>query len=173
MFRLSTIKNKRQLPVNVIIPTPANRNPGHSGRWSPMRVPSLLVLLLAAGLDLMGQIPTEVSGLQQAAEIDVGWFCLTDIPRGMIVVKDSWLQPDGLWRRLEIKVPASAARKPNALFFKSTRKPKTGGVLTKCADDWHRQPSRCDTRSRANRNSDRSEIRRFAFPCRRRSDFRF
>jgi hypothetical protein len=68
-----------------------------------------------------------------AAQIDVGSFCLTDIPRGMIVVKDSWPQPDGVWWRLEITVPPSAAKKPNALFFKSTRKPQADGVFAKCA----------------------------------------
>jgi hypothetical protein len=82
-------------------------------------------------------LPPDVVALKRAVEIDIGSFCLSDIPPAARVVEvgQSHLQPDGsLWWDINIKVNSSSQRKPVAYFYSKLRQPSTGEGITKCSD---------------------------------------
>ena len=85
------------------------------------------------------QPPADVAALQNAAEIDVGSFCLSNIASGsgVVVLGQSHVQPDGsLWWEIHIRVRAEDAngKKPTAYFYSSLRQPSAEGHVTKCSD---------------------------------------
>lgn len=79
--------------------------------------------------------PGDVAALELAKEINLGSFCLTDIPAGDIKVKDSLVEADGTWWRVDIRVTPQSINKPVAYFFSKPRLPNKDGKVTQCSSD--------------------------------------
>jgi hypothetical protein len=75
--------------------------------------------------------------LQKAKEIDVGSFCLSNIPAesGVVAVGQSHVNADGsVWWEVRIRVAPNAQIKPTAYFYSKLRQPNTTEGVTKCSE---------------------------------------
>jgi hypothetical protein len=80
------------------------------------------------------ELPATVAGLQRAKEIDLGAFCITNLPSGSIKVGDSIERPDGTWWEIRVDVPRSLRRRPSIFFFAEPPAPVEGGAFEPCSN---------------------------------------
>jgi hypothetical protein len=106
------------------------------GRWGSNRHPFLRwwsVLGLGAMLAILpppaeGQVSTDrapeaVVALERAREIDLGPFCLSNLPAGSVTVGAARFATDAIWWEVTVDVArgAGTARRPRAFFFERSR----------------------------------------------------
>ena len=99
----------------------------------PLRYAICLALLISAqsACAIAQQLPPDLVTIQNAKEIDIGSFCLSNIAPRVIKVGQSHLQVDGsYWREVRIHVGQSDRSKPDAYFYSQLRKPNTNRGMT-------------------------------------------
>ena len=104
----------------------------------------VVVSILVQGLLLTGAkaeapastlpIPPEAAALAISNEINVGPFCLSNIPLGAVVVGRPKIEPSVVWWDIKIAVPVAASAKPTIYFFSQARHPPAHPGPTRCSD---------------------------------------